>query len=84
VMEGTGLAVMIGRLLRGVPYLVSSGDAVGPFIATQWPLFEPVFLAYERLLCRWSAGFIGWTPYLTGRALGCADNRTPRGKRLFG
>src|SRR5439155_13077291 len=21
------------------------------------------------LLCRWSAGFIGWTPYLTGRAL---------------
>jgi hypothetical protein len=24
---------------------------------------------YERLLCRFCAGFIGWTPYLVGRAL---------------
>jgi glycosyltransferase involved in cell wall biosynthesis len=27
------------------------------------------FGLYERLLCRWSAGYIGWSPYLAGRAL---------------
>ena len=73
VMEGTGwaggLAVWLGRVLAGVPYVVSSGDAVGPFVAVQRPLLGPLFALYERLLCRWSAGYIGWTPYLTGRAL---------------
>jgi glycosyltransferase involved in cell wall biosynthesis len=73
VMEGTGLAgglaVLLGRLLAGVPYIVGSGDAVGPFVASQRPWLGPIFQLYERLLCRWSAGFIGWTPYLTGRAL---------------
>jgi glycosyltransferase involved in cell wall biosynthesis len=73
VVEGTGLAgglaVMLGRLLAHVPYVVSSGDAVGPFVATQVPSLGPLFGLYERLLCRWSAGFIGWTPYLVGRAL---------------
>jgi glycosyltransferase involved in cell wall biosynthesis len=73
VMEGTGLAggiaCMIARLLFGHRYVVSSGDAVGPFIATHvWILGLP-FALYERLLCRWCAGFIGWTPYLVGRAL---------------
>jgi hypothetical protein len=28
-----------------------------------------LFGLYERALCRCSAGFIGWTPYLVGRAL---------------
>ena len=28
-----------------------------------------IFEVYERLLCRLSAGFIGWTPYLCGRAM---------------
>ena len=73
VMEGTGLAggaaVLLGRLLANVPYVVSSGDAVRPFVAAQRPWLGPPFGLYERLLCRWSAGFIGWTPYLTGRAL---------------
>lgn len=73
VMEGTGLAgglgLLLGRWLAGIPYVVSSGDAVGPFVARQRPLLGPLFDLYERLLCRWSAGFIGWTPYLTGRAL---------------
>ena len=26
----------------------------------------PFASIYERLLCRFSAGFIGWTPYLRG------------------
>lgn len=73
VMEGTGLAGGLGLLLcrwvAGIPYVVSSGDAVGPFVARLRPLLGPLFGIYERLLCRWSTGFIGWTPYLTGRAL---------------
>jgi glycosyltransferase involved in cell wall biosynthesis len=48
---------------------VSSGDAVGPFVAGLQPWLGPVLGLYERLLCRWAAGFIGWTPYLTGRAM---------------
>jgi glycosyltransferase involved in cell wall biosynthesis len=73
VMEGTGIAgglvVMFARLVAGIPYVVSSGDAVGPFVGRQRPLLGPLFGLYERLLCRLSAGFIGWTPYLSGRAL---------------
>jgi len=73
IMEGTGLAgglaVLLGRLLAGVSYVISSGDAVRPFVAGQHPFLGPLFGIYERLLCRWSAGYIGWTPYLAGRAL---------------
>jgi glycosyltransferase involved in cell wall biosynthesis len=73
VMEGTGLAgglaVLLGRLIFNVPYVISSGDAVGPFVAAQKPFLGPFFGFYERILCRLAAGFIGWTPYLTGRAL---------------
>ncbi len=73
VMEGTGtaggFAIMLGKLLHRVPYVVSSGDAVGPFLASFHPIFSPIFNLYERLLCRYAAGFIGWTPYLVGRAL---------------
>lgn len=73
VMEGTGvgggLAVIAARLLAGIPYVVSSGDAVGPYIGLGRPWAAPLAGLYERLLCRWSAGFIGWSPYLVGRAL---------------
>lgn len=73
VMEGTGVAggivVMLARLLFGVRYAVSGGDAVGPFIRWWHPSLGWVATTYERLLCRLSAGYIGWTPYLAGRAL---------------
>jgi hypothetical protein len=73
VMEGTGvaggLAVMLARLVAGIPYVVSSGDAVGPYIGLQRRRLAPIAGLYERLLCRLSAGFIGWSPYLVGRAL---------------
>lgn len=73
VMEGTGVAggaaVIAARLLGGVPYVVSSGDAVGPYIGLAHRRLAPFAALYERLLCRLSAGFIGWTPYLVGRAL---------------
>src|SRR4051812_7632070 len=73
IMEGTGicggLACLIGRLLWSIPYIVSSGDAVAPFLRAHHPLLGLGGEIYERLLCRMSAGFIGWTPYLCGRAL---------------
>jgi glycosyltransferase involved in cell wall biosynthesis len=73
VMEGTGLAgglaLLLGRLLWQVPYVVSSGDAVGPWVGTKSRVLAPFFALYERLLCRFAVGFIGWTPYLAGRAL---------------
>lgn len=73
VMEGTGiaggLALLVGRVLLGTRYVVSSGDAVGPFVASRAPLLGPLFELYERALCRGCAGYIGWTPYLVGRAL---------------
>jgi glycosyltransferase involved in cell wall biosynthesis len=73
VMEGSGspggIAIMLARLLFGVPYLVSSGDAIAPFLTMHYPLLKPGFFLYEKLLCRLSSGFIGWTPYLVGRAI---------------
>ncbi len=73
-LEGTGIAAGL-PLIRaarawGQRYVVSSGDPVGGFFrVTQGPLYGVVFGAYERLLYRHSAGFIGWTPYLTGVAM---------------
>lgn len=73
LMEGTGLAgglgVLLGRVLFGSRYVVSSGDAVGPFVGMKARILGPLFALYERILCRLADGFIGWTPYLTGRAL---------------
>lgn len=73
VMEGTGIAggaaVLAADALFGVPYVVSSGDAVGPYLRLRSRLAAVVGGVYERLLCRRAAGFIGWTPYLAGRAL---------------
>jgi glycosyltransferase involved in cell wall biosynthesis len=73
VMEGTGfaggLAVIAARLLADVPYVVSSGDAVGPYIRLGHPRLAPIAGIYERILCRLCAGYVGWSPYLVGRAL---------------
>ena len=72
-LEGTGiaggLAVIFGRVTAGVPYIVSTGDAVAPFLRRVWPWSAPFAGAYERSLYSLSAGVIGWTPYLVGRAL---------------
>jgi Glycosyl transferases group 1 len=72
-LEGSGLAggiaVIVGRLTAGVPYVLGTGDAVAPFLRRRWPWSILFAGAYERALCRLSAGVIGWTPYLVGRAL---------------
>ena len=73
VMEGTGIAgaaaVVALSLVRGVPYVVSTGDAVAPFLAARHPLLGPAASIYERVLYRRAAGVIGWTPYIVGRAM---------------
>ncbi len=85
VMEGTGIAggtaVILNSVLRNIPYVLSSGDAIGPFIAAQYPLLGPFFKLYEKILTRCASGFIGWTPYLSGRAItfGCKKVMTASG-----
>lgn len=73
VMEGTGIAggaaLLLARALFGRHYVVSSGDAVAPFVGAVKPSLHAAFFLYECLLYRLSDGFVGWTPYLTGRAL---------------
>lgn len=85
VMEGTGItggmACLVGRILWGHRYVVSSGDAVGPFIGTHHYWLGPLFALYERVLCRFASGYIGWTPYLVGRALTFG---TPRAMTVAG
>lgn len=68
-MEGTGIAGGVALINSGKPYIVSSGDAVGPFVAAKQPLLAPLFSRYERSLYKNCRAFIGWTPYLAGRAL---------------
>ncbi len=73
VLEGSGVAgglsAILGRWLWRVPYVISSGDAVAPFLAARYPLGLLVFFLYENLLYANCSGFMGWTPYLVGRAL---------------
>jgi hypothetical protein len=73
VLEGSGiaggLAAIVGRILFRCRYAFSSGDAIAPYLSARWPLAGPIFNLYERVLCRCSDGFIGWTPYLVGRSL---------------
>lgn len=72
--EGTGIAAGLGLIRaarnRNQPCLVSVGDPVGNFFhVTKGPLHGKFFSVYERLLYRACTGVVGWTPYLTGRAL---------------
>lgn len=85
VMEGTGtgggIPLLLASALLRVPYVLSSGDAVGPYLRLRSPLAGIIGGVYERLLCRRCAGFIGWTPYLVGRAL---TYGAPRGMTAAG
>jgi hypothetical protein len=73
VMEGTGMAGGIVLLaidaFMGIPFVVSSGDAVGPYLRLRSRWAGLLGGVYERLLCRRCAGYVGWTPYLVGRAI---------------
>ncbi|HSZ06404.1 MAG TPA: glycosyltransferase [Solirubrobacteraceae bacterium] len=73
VMEGTGtaggLTLIALDAVVGIPFILSSGDAVGPYLRLHSRLLGLLGGLYERLLCRRCAGYVGWTPYLVGRAL---------------
>jgi glycosyltransferase involved in cell wall biosynthesis len=65
-----GLSLIRAARRKGLRYIVSTGDPVGGFFRTvRGPLWGSAFERYERALYRHCAGFIGWTPYLTGMAL---------------
>ena len=85
VMEGTGLAggiaLILSRWLYRTKYVVSSGDAVGPWVGAHYRLLEPLFTWYEKRLFANASGVIGWTPYIVGRALTFG---TPRGVTAAG
>lgn len=72
-MEGTGFAggltLIALNALVGIPFIVSSGDAVGPYLRLRSRLAGIVGGIYERVLCRRCAAYVGWTPYLVGRSL---------------
>jgi hypothetical protein len=73
VMEHTGIAggiaLLLARGLLGIRFVVSTGDAVGPYLAAVHPALAIPAAIYERVLYRASDGYIGWTPYLVGRAI---------------
>ncbi len=80
VMEGTGIAGGLTLIALdafwGIPFVVCSGDAVGPYLGLRSRLLGQLGGAYERLLCKRCAGYVGWTPYLVGRALSFGARRT--------
>jgi glycosyltransferase involved in cell wall biosynthesis len=72
--EGTGIVgglnLIRAAVTRKQAYIVSSGDPVGGYFrTTAGPVQGWFFERYERFLYRNCAGFVGWTPYLTGMAL---------------
>ena len=78
-MEGTGvaggLAVLLARALLGIPFVVSTGDAVAPFLRRRHRVLGPAAAVYERALYRSAAGVIAWTPFLAGRAIALGARR---------
>lgn len=87
-LEGTGVIAGLYLILvcvlriRRQRYIVSSGDSVSAYIGNaKGALFRLLAHAYEKCLYRNAFGFVGWTPYLVGRAyrLGCHRGVTVEG-----
>jgi glycosyltransferase involved in cell wall biosynthesis len=78
-MEGTGvaggLAVLLSQALFRIPFVVSTGDAVAPFLRRRHWILGPAAAVYERALYRRAAGVIAWTPFLAGRAIALGARR---------
>jgi hypothetical protein len=73
-MEGSGslggVPLISAARRNKIKYLVSFGDPISNFFrTTRGPVHGAVFEVYERLLYRYSTGIVGWTPYITGRAI---------------
>jgi glycosyltransferase involved in cell wall biosynthesis len=86
ILEGTGIAGGLNAIRAAregrIRYIVSSGDPIGGFFRTvRGRAVGAAFERYERTLYRNSAGFVGWSPYLTGMALKMG---APRGVTVEG
>ncbi len=67
---GTGLPLILASRKWGRRYIVSSGDPVGGFFhTTRGPLWGWAMERFERQFYSRSAGFVGWTPDPTGKAI---------------
>jgi glycosyltransferase involved in cell wall biosynthesis len=65
-----GLNLIRAASSRHQRYIISTGDPIGGYFhVTSGPVIGQAFEMYERMLYRSCAGFVGWTPYLTGAAL---------------
>ncbi len=65
-----GLNMVRASRSREQPFIISTGDPIsGYYHVTRGPVHGTLFGLFERLLYRSCTGFIGWTPYLTGRAM---------------
>jgi hypothetical protein len=65
-----GLPLIQAAKRTKLKYIISSGDPIEPFFrVTKGPLIAAPFGVYERALYKNAQGFVGWTPYLVGRAL---------------
>ena len=72
--DGTGIAgglpLIRAARSRKQRYIVSVGDPIGGFFRTTKGIAYGLAMeVYEKMLYRNSAGVVGWTPYLVGRAL---------------
>ncbi len=73
-MEGSGsiggIPLIQAARKNGQKYLVSFGDPISNFFrTTKGQVHGLAFEVYERLLYHYSTGIVGWTPYITGRAV---------------
>jgi hypothetical protein len=88
VMEGTGtgggLPLLLARALFGTPYVVSSGDAVGPYLGLRSPVAGWLGGFYERLLYRRCAGWTRADPAPDARARVRAELGVPEDTLLIG
>ncbi|WP_159449274.1 glycosyltransferase [Demequina sp. NBRC 110051] len=87
-VEGTGIATGLAAMLAarrrssGARYVVSSGDAVSTFLRNRYGrVVGGLGKLYERALYKRSWAFVGWTPYLVGRAI---EMGAPRGLTVEG
>jgi glycosyltransferase involved in cell wall biosynthesis len=74
-IAGQRFGIVVAHALLGIPFVVSTGDAVAPFLRRRNALLGPAAALYERALLRQAAGVVAWTPYLAGRALALGARR---------
>ena len=73
-LEGSGLTGSLAAILAEnfykIPFIISTGDPISSFFSITISNFWGILMTcYEKILIKNAACYIGWTPYLTGRAI---------------